>query len=198
VKLRIHFAGVGGQGTQTASRVLGEAAIQAGVPVLVAALHGMAQRGGAVTNQVLLGPIRSPVIEPAGADVLVGFEPMETARSTPLVRRGTIVVASTSRVVPYVLTARGGSYPPVEALLDPIEALTGTMYRLDAASLALRAGNVKAIGPVMLGALSALDVLPFAADLVRSTIAGLSAGARRDVDLAAFDLGLAEILRLRG
>jgi indolepyruvate ferredoxin oxidoreductase beta subunit len=193
VKLRIHFAGVGGQGTQTASRVLGEAAIRADVPVRVAALHGMAQRGGSVTNQVMLGTVRSPVIESGEADVLLGFEPMETARSTALVGPGTIVVASTSRIVPYVLTSMGGSYPDVDTLLAPVEELAARSHRLDAAALAAQAGNVKAVGPVMLGALAALDVLPLDASLIRDVIDELSGEARRTVNLAAFDLGLAGI-----
>ena len=193
MNLRIHFAGVGGQGTQTASRVLGEAAIRADVPVRVAALHGMAQRGGAVTNQVILGDVHSPVIEPGEADVLMGFEPMETARSMPLVGPGTIVVASTSRIVPYVLTSMGGTYPDVETLLGPVEELASRSYRLDAAALAAQAGNVKAVGPVMLGALASLDLLPFDSALLRTVIAELSTESRRAVSLAAHDLGLAGI-----
>jgi len=193
VSLRIHFAGVGGQGTQTASRVLGEAAIRSDVPVRVAALHGMAQRGGAVTNQVLLGDVRSPVIEPGEADVLVGFEPMETARSSPLVGPDTIVIASTSRIVPYVLTSMGGTYPDVESLLGPVEKLAARTHRLDAAALAAQAGNVKAVGPVMLGALAALDLLPFDSALLRTVLEDLPDEARRAVNVAAFDLGTTAI-----
>ncbi len=193
MRLRIHFAGVGGQGTQTASRVLGEAAIRADVPVRVAALHGMAQRGGAVTNQVMLGSVRSPVIEPGEADVLMGFEPIETARSTPLCGPRTIVVSSTSRIVPYTLTSMGGSYPDVDALLAPLEKLAARSHRLDAAALAARAGNVKAVGPVMLGALAALGVLPFDSALLLGVIEDLSSGERRAVNVAAFDLGKREI-----
>lgn len=195
MKLRIHFAGVGGQGTQTASRILGEAAMRLGIPVRVAALHGMAQRGGAVTNQVLVGSVASPVIEAGEADVLVGFEPIETSRSTPLVGPSTLVIASTSRIVPYVLTAQGGSYPDIGSLLDPIEEIARGMFRLDAAALAARAGNVKAVGPVMLGALGALDVLPFDAGLLRTTLEDLSDANRGPVNVRAFDLGLEEMSR---
>lgn len=190
MRLRVHFAGVGGQGTQTASRILGEAALGRGLGVLVAALHGMAQRGGAVINQVLIGDVRSPLIEPGEADVLVGFEPMETARSTPFVGPSTIVISSTSRIVPYVLTAAGGSYPSIDDLLGPVERICARMHRIDAASLAAGAGNALAIGPVMLGALGGLGALPFEARHLRETLAGLSTGSRRDVDLKAFDLGL--------
>ncbi len=187
--LRIHFAGVGGQGTQTASRVLGEAAMRASVPVVVAALHGMAQRGGSVTNQVLLGGLQSPVIEPGDADVLVGFEPIENARSAPILRPGALAILSTSRVVPFSLTASGRTYPDVEALHAPILAIAGRVITLDAARLAAAAGNVGAVGPVMLGALCATRVLPLALELVRATLAELLSPARREVGLRAFDLG---------
>jgi indolepyruvate ferredoxin oxidoreductase beta subunit len=189
VKLRIHFAGVGGQGTQTASRILGEAAMGMDIPVRVAALHGMAQRGGAVTNQVLIGDVSSPVIEPGEADVLMGFEPMETARSVALVGPSTLVIASTARIVPYVLTASGGTYPDVDSLLAPVSELSGALHRFDAAALAREAGNVRAVGPVMLGALAAFSVLPFDASRLRGAVADLSSPERVPVNLRAFDLG---------
>lgn len=186
---RIHFAGVGGQGTQTASRVLGEAAIRAGVDVKVAALHGMAQRGGSVTNQVLLGGWRSPVIEPGEADVLMGFEPIENGRAAPFLRTGGLAILSTSRVVPYSLTASGATYPDVDALHREVMRVAGRTCVLDAASLATEAGNVRAVGPVMLGALAAADVLPVEATLLRQTLMDLSGDRRREVGLRAFDLG---------
>ncbi len=190
MKLRIHLAGVGGQGTQTASRVLGEAAMRAGIPVLVSALHGMAQRGGAVTNQVILGSARSPVIDPGQADVVVGFEPIEAARSAALPRPGALVIVSRSCIVPYSLTASGGTYPDVEGILAPLRAIAGRMATIDACGLAARAGDARAVGPVMLGALAAAAVLPFSASDLRVTLSDLSLGSRRAVSLAAFDLGL--------
>ena len=136
-KLRIHFAGVGGQGTQTASRILGEAALRADVPVLVAALHGMAQRGGAVSNQVIMGGVHSPVIEPGEADVFLGFEPIEAARYAALARPGAEVIVSTSPIVPYALTAAGGTYPELDKLLSPLRKLASKMHVLDAAAVLL-------------------------------------------------------------
>lgn len=46
--LRIFFTGVGGQGTLLATRLVGEAALEEGLPVAMSEIHGMAQRGGVV------------------------------------------------------------------------------------------------------------------------------------------------------
>ena len=53
--LRIYIVGVGGQGNVLASKMIGEAALSMGVPVLMSETHGMAQRGGVVESTVVLG-----------------------------------------------------------------------------------------------------------------------------------------------
>jgi len=73
IRLRIFLTGVGGQGTLLASRVLGEAALEAGFSPLVSETHGMAQRGGIVVSTVVLGEVKSPIISPGEADVLLGL-----------------------------------------------------------------------------------------------------------------------------
>ena len=60
--LRIVFVGVGGQGNLLASNLLGQAAVEADVPVVVSEIHGMAQRGGVVESAVILGGPRSPIV----------------------------------------------------------------------------------------------------------------------------------------
>lgn len=48
----IVIAGVGGQGTLLASRLIGEAVTSEGYDVKVSEVHGMAQRGGSVITYV--------------------------------------------------------------------------------------------------------------------------------------------------
>ena len=52
----IFLAGVGGQGILLASEVLGEAFLRGGYDVKKSEVHGMAQRGGAVTTHLRFGP----------------------------------------------------------------------------------------------------------------------------------------------
>ncbi len=53
--IRLIVVAVGGQGNLLASKVLGEAALAAGVPVHMSEIHGMAQRGGVVESAIVFG-----------------------------------------------------------------------------------------------------------------------------------------------
>ena len=87
-RMRIYFTGVGGQGTLTATTLLARTALQAGLDVVAGEVHGMAQRGGVVESVLLLGGWRSPKLDFGEADVLLGFEPLETLRGLPYLRPG--------------------------------------------------------------------------------------------------------------
>ncbi|MBW2617058.1 MAG: 2-oxoacid:acceptor oxidoreductase family protein, partial [Deltaproteobacteria bacterium] len=88
---RLVFIGVGGQGNLLASRLVGEAAMSMGIPAVVSEIHGMAQRGGIVESAVLLGDVTSPIVSNAEADVLIGFEPLETLRAMGKCNKDTVV-----------------------------------------------------------------------------------------------------------
>lgn len=76
------IAGVGGQGTILASRILAAAAILKGEFARTGETIGMSQRGGCVVSNVRLGGEKvSPYIPNAQADLLLGFELAETARN---------------------------------------------------------------------------------------------------------------------
>ena len=84
----ILMAGVGGQGTLLASEILSEVLMQAGYDVKKAEVHGMAQRGGSVVSHVRFGKkVYSSIIPEGEADVLFGFELLETYRYLPLVKK---------------------------------------------------------------------------------------------------------------
>ena len=84
-KISIVLAGVGGQGVITAANILGKAAVNAKINVHVSEIHGMAQRGGSIVAFARIGTkVESPLIETGKADVVVGFEILETARALPM------------------------------------------------------------------------------------------------------------------
>ncbi len=84
--IRIFMTGVGGQGTLTATTLLAKTVLAAGLPVTSGEIHGMAQRGGVVESTVLIG-CKSPKIGHGEADILLGFEPMETLRALPYLKK---------------------------------------------------------------------------------------------------------------
>jgi len=69
MKQQIIISGLGGQGAVTLSRLLAEAALALGLPVITSETHGMAQRGGTVISMVKVGPFRGPLIPTGSADV---------------------------------------------------------------------------------------------------------------------------------
>lgn len=83
------IAGVGGQGTVLAARILCAAAMAAGFDVRGSETIGMAQRGGSVTSHVRMGKdIASPLIPLGRADVILAFEPGEAARASGYLKPG--------------------------------------------------------------------------------------------------------------
>jgi indolepyruvate ferredoxin oxidoreductase beta subunit len=69
MKQQIIVSGLGGQGAVTLSRLIAEAALALGLPVITSETHGMAQRGGTVISMVKVGPFRGPLVPAGSADV---------------------------------------------------------------------------------------------------------------------------------
>ncbi|MGD9053693.1 MAG: 2-oxoacid:acceptor oxidoreductase family protein, partial [Desulfobacterales bacterium] len=93
---RLIIVAVGGQGNLLASKVLGEAALLADIPVRMSEIHGMAQRGGVVESAVVFGDAESTIISDGEADVLLGFEPSETLRALNKCNADTVVITNTA------------------------------------------------------------------------------------------------------
>jgi indolepyruvate ferredoxin oxidoreductase, beta subunit len=68
---RIFFVGVGGQGNILATKLLGEAALLAGLTVSISETHGMALRGGVVESTAVSAlPARSsPTTRPTSSSL---------------------------------------------------------------------------------------------------------------------------------
>lgn len=69
MKQQIIVSGIGGQGVLFLTRVIAQAAVDQGIPVLTAETHGMAQRGGTVLSTIKVGDFHSPLIRSGQADV---------------------------------------------------------------------------------------------------------------------------------
>jgi len=157
---RIFFTGVGGQGTLLATRLVGEAALEAGVPVLMSEIHGMAQRGGVVESSVVMGRAVSPTIADGEADIVVAFEPLEAVRALPKCNPKTVVITSISPILPFAVTVGQRVYPDLEALYGMIEPKVASLIRVDAEGLAKSLGAERSSNVVMIGVLAGLGILP--------------------------------------
>lgn len=186
---RIFFTGVGGQGTLLATRILGEAAVLADVQVVVSEIHGMAQRGGVVESAVLLGALRSPTIADGEADILMGFEPLETIRALRKCSERSLVISSTSPIVPFTVASGRARYPEVADMMESVARRVARLVAFDARALARQAGAELAINTVLLGTLMRHGNLPFGRDAVERAIRLRTKGPLLEVNLKAFELG---------
>ncbi len=190
-RLRIFCTGVGGQGTLLASRLLGEAALAAGLAPKVSETHGMAQRGGIVVSTVVLGDLESPLISPGEADVILGFEALEAFRALDRGHAGTLVIANTAARVPYPVATGQSRYPEVSRLMDLIAQQVGALLAFDAGVLARQAGSPLAVNMVLLGALAATDTLPFPAGELLTAVRTRTNPKFLEANLKAYDYGAA-------
>ncbi len=186
---RLIIVAVGGQGNLLASKVLGEAALMADIPVRMSEIHGMAQRGGVVESAMVFGDARSTIISDGEADVLVGFEPSETLRALNKCNPQTTVITNMAPLPPFTVSIGRGTYPDLDELKRLIATKTGTLITLDAADLARDAGNIMSVNIVLLGALCRTSILPVSDDMVRQAIQTRTKKQFVDINLKAFDLG---------
>ena len=187
---RCVFVGVGGQGNLLASRLLGEAALSMGIPAVVSEIHGMAQRGGVVESAVLMGKVTSPIVSNGEADVLVGFEPLETMRALGRCNKKTLVITNTRPLPPFTVTVGQGKYPPVDEVLDLIDTKVERVIALNGNELAEEAGNPLSLNMVMLGALIGSGETAVTEDAMKETLSTSTKKTFLESNLKAFDLGM--------
>lgn len=187
---RVVFIGVGGQGNLLASRLLGEAALAAGIPVVVSEIHGMAQRGGIVESAVLMGEVTSPIVSGAEADVLVSFEPLETLRALGKCNKDTLVITNTRPLPPFTVAVGQGTYPPVEQTIGIIKSKVENVISFDGNGIAEEAGNPLSLNMVMLGALIGSGAISVGEEDMKKVIAGSTKKAFVESNLKAFDKGV--------
>ena len=186
---RIFFTGVGGQGTLLATRVLGEAALVANIPVVVSEIHGMAQRGGVVESAVVMGKVQSPVISDGEVDILMAFEPLEALRAARKCSAHSLVICNTSPVAPFSVSSGRDQYPDVTSMMQAISQRVSNLIAYDARALAREAGSELSVNMVMLGTLMRHAKMPFDEKVVKKVLQTRTKKAFLDINLKAFDLG---------
>jgi len=189
-EFNVVLSGVGGQGTLLAAEVLGTAAIREGLNVRVSEIHGMAQRGGAVVSTVRTGEkVQAPTILEGQADVLIGFEPIETVRSLRFASEKTVVLMSNKRISPSELAAKKMAYPDMKDIVEKIHRFTRKLIIVETEKLAKEAGSTITENIVLLGALAATEKLPVKSESLKEAIRELVPPKHMDMNVKAFKLG---------
>ncbi len=149
MKRDIILAGVGGQGILSIAAVIGVAAVESGLYLKQAEVHGMSQRGGDVQSHLRISDkaIASDLIPEGSCDMILSVEPMEALRYLPFLAPDGWVVTSSKAF------ANIADYPDEEALYSEIRKVENHRI-VDASSIAKDLGSQKVSNIVMLGAAS--------------------------------------------
>lgn len=184
--MNILIAGVGGQGTLLASRVLGKYALLSGKDCKLSEIHGMSQRGGSVVTHVRIGDkIHSPVIWEGGADMIIAFETLEAVRVKHFLKKDGILLVNEEEILPMPCIMGVAQYP--ENIKDDLVKNGGKVRFVKAMETAVEAGTGKAANIVMLGALCKL--YGFDKEIMREAVKACVPAKFAEVNLKAFELG---------
>jgi indolepyruvate ferredoxin oxidoreductase beta subunit len=165
-----YIAGVGGQGTVLASKLLAAAAMRSGFNARTTEYIGMAQRGGSVFGHVRIGKeIHSPLIPKGRAHLLLGFDPSEAARQIAFLSEdGKLITADgAAEMVEYLKSA-----VPDTAVIP---------------AAPIKEKYPKMLNTALLGAAAEAGAFPFDIDALLETIDEMP--RFREENLKAFELG---------
>ena len=153
------LCGVGGQGTVLASRIIAAAAMAKGLHARTAETIGMAQRGGSVVSHVRIGEeIASPAIPLGTADVIIGFEPGETAANIKYLKKDGVLIVSSKQVKPVTASLGQSSYDGKECL-DWLKGQVSRCIVIDPDEIIEVCGSPKVLNVAMTGALAETGVM---------------------------------------
>ena len=151
MKQDIILAGVGGQGILSIATVIGSAALEQGLHLKQAEVHGMSQRGGDVQSNLRLSsdPIYSDLIPRGGADLIVSLEPMEALRYVPYLAPDGWIITNTTPMVNIP------DYPEMEKVMQELGKFP-QVVAIDVDAIAKDLGSARAANMVLLGAMAAV------------------------------------------
>ncbi len=191
LRMNIALAGVGGQGTLVAGKLLGTVAIKLGLDVKVSEVHGMSQRGGSVITYVRMGSkVFSPIIEAGTADFCLAFEELEALRWSGLLKTSGTMIINSQKIRPLPVLMGKAQYPQeIRSVIESAADGKARIIEIDALAAALTAGSPRAVNMVMLGALSIFTDIPL--DYWEESVMEVFAGKPKliPINLQAFHFG---------
>jgi len=190
-KFEILVAGTGGQGVILIGNILDRAARLSGFKnVIGSEIHGMAQRGGALTSYTRMGEdVHGPIISVGCADVIIGLEFIEGLRHIErLSNNGWMVVAETR--LPSSVMGTDISYPKRDEVLAAMKQATEKVFVLNSQKIAHQIGNIRVENLVMLGATAVVvNPFPITTESLKEAIRMTFPDKLVDINIKAFEAG---------
>ena len=186
----IYICGVGGQGIIKTSTIIGEAAMNQGLDVVMSEIHGMSQRGGSVSTELKIGGYSSSIIPNNSSDMLLSFEPIETLRGLNKANSQTKIVYNIHPIIP---SSSDRAYPSVSSITNALKENFKYVLPVDGTKLAIEAGSVLSLNMVLLGAVTADDKFPIKKEFVIEAMKNNLKDKFWDMNLKAIESGYKSI-----
>jgi len=182
------IAGVGGQGTVLASKLIAAAAMKKGFNARTTETIGMAQRGGSVFGHCRIGEnIFSPLIPAGMANALIAFEPAEAVRQMAYLSKDGIVVVCSNAIKPITNPNANADKYEAAVMIDYLKANVSKLIIVDGQRLT--AQNAKTLNVSLVGAAIQSKVLPFDAETFIEALTEMLPKHLLEMNLKAFELG---------
>jgi indolepyruvate ferredoxin oxidoreductase beta subunit len=185
------ITGIGGQGVVSAGTIIAEAALADGLQIRNSDATGLAQRGGSVHSQIKIGEdVKSTILHPGTADVILGFEPLEASRYAHLLKPDGVAIVNSNPVLP--VTVKNGmlNYPLINEMKRVFAERGLDIIWVDALALAEKIGNIRVLNSLMIGFMAAKAKLPIKVETLKKTIASHVPNRTVELNLKAFNMGL--------
>jgi indolepyruvate ferredoxin oxidoreductase beta subunit len=190
------LVGFGGQGILTAAQILARAGMMQGYKVLMAEIHGMAQRGGRVPCSVRFGDsISSPTIPEGGANLVIALEFAEVLTSIPYGSAETVFVISKEMSLPPIIGLGLGRYPSTDEVMRAVGQTSKKIVLIDSSVIARKAGSSLAASSAMLGAGVLAGKVPVDDKSMKEAMKTILPKGYIDVNIKAYELGRLEVLK---
>jgi indolepyruvate ferredoxin oxidoreductase beta subunit len=166
--------------------------VQQGYIITIGETYGASQRGGSVMSHMRVSQRDqfSPLIPEGKCDLVIGLEPVEALRVLANYGNpGVMMLINTRPIYPIDVIAGSAAYPELSVVLKKIQRLSRGVWTLNATEIGLELGDPIFSNIVMLGALSALDLLPLHREGFQNAIQEMLPSHKLHLNMNAFDRG---------
>ena len=127
--------------------------------------------------------------------MLLGFEPLETLRALPYLRRDGLIFSSSESIPPLSVATGQHACPDLDAVREKIAQWTGKAHYIPCQTLGLQAGAAQSGNIALLGAAAEAGAFPFEIDALEEAIRGNMKAKVADINLKALELGRNAVVR---
>ncbi|MGL4669009.1 MAG: indolepyruvate oxidoreductase subunit beta [Methanobacteriaceae archaeon] len=189
----IYICGVGGQGIIKTSVIIGEAAMNEGLNVVMSEIHGMSQRGGVVSTELKIGNFKSSIIEEDSANMILSFEPSEAVRGLNKGNKDTAIVYNINPIIPSTLSQTNQKYPDIDEIATNLGDFSNQVYSIEGEKIAKEVGNPLSINMVLLGGAIAVKSFPLSKESIVEAMKNNFNPKFAESNLNALEKGIASV-----